>query len=74
MLIENISRSVRRAPKEHNKKKYSYRGDVINSPFFSKKYVTPSQTLLLPIFFSPFIFTPNPLNSISFQIEILKNP
>jgi hypothetical protein len=73
MLIENTSRSVRRAPEEHNKKKYPYRCDVTNSPFFSKKYVSPSLIPLLPIFFLHSFFTLNPLNSISFQTEVFKN-
>jgi TRAP-type mannitol/chloroaromatic compound transport system permease small subunit len=73
MLIENTSRSVRRAPEEHNKKKHPYRCDVINYPFFSKKYVTTSQNLLLPIFFFLPFFVLNPFNSISFQTEVFKN-
>jgi hypothetical protein len=37
MLIENTSRSDRRAPEEHNKKEYPYRCDVTFSHFFLKK-------------------------------------
>ena len=61
MLIENTSRSVRRAPEEHNKKKYPYGCDVINSPFFSKKYVSPSLTPCYLFFFSPLTFRSKPL-------------
>jgi hypothetical protein len=56
-----------------------YKGDkggliiISHPPSPSKKYVTPSQIHLLPIFFYHSFFTLNPLNSISFLTEISKN-